>query len=481
MSTVLDTETLAKAAPTAKPGLDIRALVEEHAGQNYELQSAHINPANVRTLKTIGFDRCYVRAEGAYLWDTEGTKYLDLLSGYGVFGLGRNHPEVVRVLKDFMDLNYPSLVKMEAPLLSGLLAEQLKKRMPNQLDMVFFTNSGAEGVETAIKYARCATGKPAIIHCAKAFHGLTYGSLSLNGDESFREGFAPFLTDCRKIAFNDLDALEQELRKKDVAAFVVEPVQGKGVNLPSPGYLREAAALCRKYGALFIDDEVQAGMGRTGRFLAIEHDGDVDPDIVVLAKTLSGGFVPVGAVLCKKWIHEKVFSSMNRSVVHSSTFSQGSFAMAAGLAALDVLDREKLVQRAEKMGNLIGEGVKAMIPRFEFLKEIRWRGLMMGIEFGSPKSLTLKAAWSVMHTMDKSLFPQAAIIPLLDKHHIITQVAGHHIDVIKLLPPLVISEEDVRWFLNAFEDVLVQMHKFPGPAWDVVSDIGKMVLTNRAR
>lgn len=480
MSTVLDTETPTKPA-AAKPGLDIRALVEENAGRNYELQSAHINPANVRTLKTIGFDRCYVRAEGAYLWDTEGTKYLDLLSGYGVFGLGRNHPEVKRVLTEFMELNYPSLVKMEAPLLSGLLAEQLKKRMPNQLDMVFFTNSGAEGVETAIKYARCATGKPAIIHCAKAFHGLTYGSLSLNGDDSFREGFAPFLSDCRKIPFNDLAALEQELRKKDVAAFIVEPVQGKGVNLPSPGYLREAAALCRKHGALFIDDEVQAGMGRTGRFLAIEHDGDVDPDIVVLAKTLSGGFVPVGAVLCKKWIHEKVFSSMNRSVVHSSTFSQGSFAMAAGLAALDVLDRENLIQRAERMGNLIGEGVKAMIPRFEFLKEIRWRGLMMGIEFGPPKSLTLKAAWSLMHTMDKSLFPQAAIIPLMDKHHIITQVAGHHIDVIKLLPPLVISEEDVRWFLNAFEEVLTQMHKFPGPAWDVVSDIGKMVLTNRAR
>ncbi len=481
MSTVLESEMPTKPAAPAQPRLDIRALMEEHAGRNYELQSAHINPANVRTLKTIGFDRCYVRAEGAYLWDTEGTKYLDLLSGYGVFGLGRNHPEVKRVLTEFLELNYPSLVKMEAPLLSGLLAEQLKKRMPNQLDMVFFTNSGAEGVETAIKYARCATGKPAIIHCAKAFHGLTYGSLSLNGDDSFREGFAPFLSDCRKIPFNDLAALEQELHKKDVAAFVVEPVQGKGVNLPSPGYLREAAALCRKHGALFIDDEVQAGMGRTGKFLAVEHDGDVDPDIVVLAKTLSGGFVPVGAVLCKKWIHEKVFSSMNRSVVHSSTFSQGSFAMAAGLAALDVLDREKLIQRAEQMGNLIGEGVQAMIPRFEFLKEIRWRGLMMGIEFGSPKSLTLKAAWSLMHTMDKSLFPQAAIIPLMDKHHIITQVAGHHIDVIKLLPPLVISEDDVRWFLNSFEDVMVQMHKFPGPAWDVVSDIGKMVLTNRAR
>src|SRR5580765_3366676 len=211
---------------------DICSLLKENEGRNYELHTKHVNPSNSRTLKTIGFDRCYVRAEGPYLWDIEGTKYLDFLSGYGVFGLGRNHPDIRRALIDFMNADYPSLVKMEAPLLSGLLAEELKKRVPNELDMVFFANSGAEGVETAIKYARCATGKPAIIHCQKAFHGLTYGALSLNGDESFRQGFAPFLTDCRAIPFDDLEALEAELRKKDVAAFIVEPIQGKGVNIP---------------------------------------------------------------------------------------------------------------------------------------------------------------------------------------------------------------------------------------------------------
>ncbi len=462
-------------------GLDICALIKEHEGRNYELHSSHVNPANARTLKTIGFDRCYVRAEGPYLWDVEGTKYLDFLSGYGVFSLGRNNPDVRRVLIDFLNADYPSLVKMEAPLLSGLLAEELKKRMPNQLDMVFFANSGAEVVETAMKYARCATGKPAIIHCNKAFHGLTYGALSLNGDESFREGFAPFLNGCRSIPFNDLNALEAELLKRDVAAFVVEPVQGKGVNIPSPGYLREAAALCRKHNALFIADEVQSGMGRTGRFLAIEHDGDVDPDIVVLSKALSGGYVPVAAVLCRKWIHEKVFSSMQRSVVHSSTFSQGSMAMVAGLAALDVIDRYELINKAKTLGDRIGEGLRSLAPRYEFLKEVRWCGLMIGIEFGPPKSLGLKMAWELMHKLDKSLFPQAAIIPLLNKHHILTQVAGHNIDVIKLLPPLVISGEDTEWFLGAFEEVLGQMHKFPGPAWDVMAGIGRMAVTARAR
>ncbi len=461
--------------------LDIVSLLKDNEGRNYELHSAHVNPSNVRTLKTIGFDRCYTRAEGQYLWDIEGVKYLDLLSGYGVFSLGRNHPEVRQILTDFLNADYPSLVKMEAPLLSGLLAEELKKRMPNQLDMVFFTNSGAEGIETALKYAKCATGRQAILHCYKAFHGLSYGALSVNGDESFRSGFAPFMPDCRSVPFNDLEALEKELQKRDVAAFVVEPIQGKGVNLPAPGYLRAAAELCRKYGSLFIDDEVQAGMGRTGKFLAIEHEGDVDPDIVVLAKALSAGLVPVGAVLCKKWIHEKVFSSMQRSVVHSSTFSQGSFAMAAGLAALDVIDRHQLIKRAEVYGNKIGDGLRAMVPKYEFLKEIRQRGMMVGIEFGPPKSFMLKSAWTVMHTLDKSLFPQAAIIPLLDKPHIITQVAGHAIDVVKLLPPLVINEEDVNWFLTAFEDVLAQMHKFPGPAWDVITDIGKSAVTSRAR
>ncbi|MGB7768704.1 MAG: aspartate aminotransferase family protein [Verrucomicrobiia bacterium] len=465
-----------------EPSLNIVELLKQHAGRNYELQSEHVNPANVRALKTIGFDRCYVRAEGPYLWDVKGEKYLDLLSGYGVFGLGRNHPEVRRALIEFLNADYPSLVKLEAPLLAGLLAAELKKRMPNQLDMVFFTNSGAEGIETAIKYVRCATGKPTILHCKKSFHGLTYGALSINGDDNFREGFEPFLPHCRAVPFNDLAALEAELQNGDVAAFVVEPVQGKGVNLAAPGYLLEAQRLCRKHGALFVADEVQSGMGRTGKFLALEHDGpDVDPDIVILAKMLSGGYVPAGAVLCKKWIHEKVFSSMQRSVVHSSTFSQGSLAMAAGLAALDVLDRHQLMANAARMGDFIGNGLREMQPRFEFLKEVRWRGLMIGIEFGPPKSLGLKMAWTMCHTMDKSLFPQAAIIPLMDKHRIITQVAGHAIDVIKLLPPLIINESDAQWFLTAFEDVMVQMHKFPGPAWDVLTKIGKMALTQRAR
>ena len=155
--------------------------------------------------------------------------------------------------------------------------------------------------------------------------------------------------------------------------------------------------------------------------------------------------------------------------------------MATALATLDVIDRYDLMKNASLLGNRIGEGLRSMAPRFEFLKEIRWRGLMIGIEFGCPRSFGLSTAWILMHKVDKSLFPQAAIIPLLDKHHILTQVAGHHSDVIKLLPPLVISADDAEWFLSSFEEVLYGMHKFPGGVWDAISEIGRLAVKARLR
>jgi ornithine--oxo-acid transaminase len=474
--------------PTVVP-LDINALIQEHQGRNYDLHREHINPQWARALKVIGFDRVYERAQGAYLWDAQGHKYLDMQGGYAVHNVGRNHPAVKRALKDFLDLDYATMIAFDAPLLAGVLAGELKKRMPNQLDYVFFTNSGTEGVEAAMKFARCATGRAGLVYAKKAFHGLTSGSLSVNGDQHFRDGFGPFLPHCREIPFDDLPALKEALSRRDVAGFIVEPIQGKGVNVPSTGYLRDAAALCRKHGTLFIADEIQTGIGRTGKFLAIEHEegggGAVDPDIVILSKALSGGYVPVGAVLTRKAIWEKVFSSMQRAIVHSSTFHQGSLAMVAALAVLNVMEEENLAAHAERMGRMLMDGLNAMKPRFELIKEVRGRGLMIGIEFGAPrgglKSIGLRTGWSLIHAMDGDLFPQAIVIPLLDDHRILTQVAGHKMDVVKLIPPLVISEEDVRWFLSAFEQVMVKLHQFPGPVWELMKKLGKHAVTKRPR
>jgi ornithine--oxo-acid transaminase len=236
--------------------------------------------------------------------------------------------------------------------------------------------------------------------------------------------------------------------------------------MPDDGYLRGVAELCRKYETIFVADEIQTGMGRTGRFLAVEHWG-VEPDMVLLAKSLSGGHVPVGAVLTRKWIFDKVFNRMDRAVVHGSTFAKNDLAMAAGLAALDVLESERLIENAARMGARLLAAFERMAERFELVKEVRGKGLMIGIEFGPPRSLKLKASWSALEAVNKSLFCQLIIIPLFKEHKILSQVAGHDIHTIKLLPPLVISESDCEWIERAFEAVIADAHQVPGAIWSL--------------
>ena len=311
----------------------------------------------------------------------EGNRYLDLLSGFGVFGIGRNHPALRDALKDVLDHDLPNLVQLDVSTLAGILAERLLAHVP-YLDKVFFANSGAEAVEAAIKFSRMATGRAGLVFCDHAYHGLTNGALSLNGDAIFRDGFGPLLPDCTRVPFNDLAALERALSQRKVAAFIVEPIQGKGVNLPADGYLQAAAALCRRHGTLFVADEIQTGMGRTGRFLAVEH-WNVEPDIVLLSKALSGGHVPSSAVLMRRAIYEKTFDRMDRALVQGSTFAKNDLAMAAGIATLDVLEQERLIENAARMGERLLRDLAALIPRYEMLREVRGKGLMIGVEFGA--------------------------------------------------------------------------------------------------
>jgi ornithine--oxo-acid transaminase len=440
--------------------LDLTALIEARRSETSTLFERHLNSQLVHVLRTLGFDVDYVRGEGPYLFDARGTRYLDLLSGFGVFTMGRNHPTVIGALRQALEARLASLVQFDVPLLAGLLAEGLLKRMP-WLEKVFFCNSGAEAVEAAIKFSRVATGRSMIVCCEHAFHGLTYGALSLTADELFREGFGPLLADCVHIPFNDLEALEHALARREIAAFVVEPIQGKGVNIPDDGYLPEAARLCQKYGTLLVADEIQCGMGRTGRFLACEHWA-VEPDVVLLAKSLSGGFVPVGALATRRWVHDKVFDRMDHAVVHGSTFARNDMAMAAGLATLTVLDEERLIERAERLGARLIQGLRQRLDRTEFVAEVRGKGMMVAIEFGQPESLKLKAAYALLEKVRPGLFCQLILIPLLKQHHILAQVAGHDLPVIKLLPSLVLDEADIAWIENAFEQVVRDARKLGG-------------------
>ncbi|MFH1830550.1 MAG: aspartate aminotransferase family protein [Pseudomonadota bacterium] len=449
---------------------EIKKLLDAHAGRGHELFGRNINPQLVRVLRTIGFDRNYVRAEGPLLYDEQGNDYLDMLAGYGVFALGRSHPKIKQALHDALELDYPNMVQMDAPLAAGLLAERILSYMPEGVDKLFFTNSGTEANEGAIKFARKATGKTRIIYWDHAFHGLTTGSLALNGGTEFKKGFGELLPGATMIPMGDLTALEDELKRGDVAAFMFEPVQGKGVYVADPTFYTDAEALCRKYGALLICDEVQTGFGRTGKMFAHHHWG-LKPDIVTAAKALSGGYIPIGVVCYRTWIYDKVFTDMEHCVVHSNTFGRNIMAMAAGLATLDVMEEEKIVENAANMGRLLTDGLRAMQEKYEMLSEVRGLGLMVGIEFSEPKSLKLKMGWKMVHAMNKSLFAQMIVVPLMKEHRILTQVAGHHVDIVKLLPPLIIDETHVERFLSAFESVVANCHKFPGSAWKVTKDL----------
>ncbi len=293
-----------------------------------------------------------------------------------------------------------------------------------------------------------------------AFHGLTLGSLSLNGNTEFREGFGPLLAGCDPIPFGDLDTLRRELERGDVAALVMEPVQGKGVNIPADGYLPGAQELCRASGALFVCDEVQTGLGRTGRFFALEH-WRLAPDIVCVAKALSGGFVPIGAALVSRAAFDKVFDGMERAVRHGSTFGGNDLAAAAAIATLRVLERERLVEHAARMGALLLELTRPLAERYEVVREVRGLGLMWAIEFGPPSGRAARMLWDAVEGRQPGLFSQLITVPLFHEHRILSQVAGHRMNTIKVLPALVISEEDVRRFARALEQTIADAERYP--------------------
>jgi len=340
---------------------------------------------------------------------------------------------------------------------------------------VFFCNSGTEAVESALKFARYATGRGRILYCDHAFHGLTTGSLSVNGSAEFRRGFDPLLPDS-SIPFGDLDALAAELRRGDVAALIIEPIQGKGVHMPPDGFLTAAASLLHQHGALLICDEVQSGFGRSGKFFAYQHE-DVVPDIVTVAKALSGGFVPVGAMLAKSWIFEKVYSSMDRVMVHSTTFKGGVLAMTAGLASLAVLDDEGLTENAARTGEALKTSLTALAQRYDVLADVRGRGLMIGLEFDKPSSLRARTSWNMLQKARVGLFAQMIVVALFQRHRILTQVSGDHMEVIKLIPPLMIGDTEVKLFTEAFGEVLEDASKGSGLIWE----FGRTLVKQAAR
>jgi ornithine--oxo-acid transaminase len=438
-------------------GIDLSGLLSGR-GDDLDRWARTINPQFVRVLRTIDFDRTWERAEGAYLWDSKGDRYLDMLGGFGMVNVGRNNSRVRAALVEALELELPGAVQLGATALPGMLAEALLGRMPERLQRVQFTSSGTEAIEAAIKLGRAATKRSRVISLDHGFHGLTLGSLSANGNPEFTARFGPLLPGFEQVPLGDLDALEQQLSREDVAVFLVEPVQGKGVNLPPDGYLEGAQALCRRYGTLFCVDEIQTGFGRTGKLFAFEHWG-LEPDLVPVAKSLSGGYIPVGALLMSRAVHEAVYDSMQNAVAHGSTFAPNELAMVAGLATLQELDDQKLVEHTARLGDRLLELTRPLVDEFDVVREVRGLGLMWAIEFGEPESR--KLSWKMIERMQPGLFAQLVVGPLFSQHRILSQVAGHKIAVLKVLPPLVVTDEDIDYFVESLTSAIKRAQRTP--------------------
>jgi ornithine--oxo-acid transaminase len=424
----------------------------------------HVNPQWVKLLSLLEMNVSYERCIGAELFTTGGRRITDFLSGYCVHNTGHNHPAIIAALKDELDCSGPVMLQSNVPELAGELAARLSKLTGGGLTKVFFASSGSEGVETAIKFARAHTGRVGLLSCDRAFHGLTCGALSLMNGDYWRKGFGPLLADTAVAPFGDLAALEKALATQRYAAFFVEPIQAEGgIRVPQQNYLEDAQALCKRYGSLLVADEVQTGMFRTGPFLASHHFG-ITPDIVVLAKALSGGLVPVSAVLMSDEIHRSVFSSFKRSIVHASTFSENSLSMRAGLATLDVLEEQRLGERATEIGIDLQEKLTSALYGYEMVKEVRGKGLLLGIEFTAPRRLALRAPFEAFAQIHPAMFGQILVMRLFRSANILTQICGNDFMVLKVAPPLVVTTAQVDEFVSAVHDVVDFAHH-PGSFW----------------
>ncbi|MDR3718868.1 MAG: aspartate aminotransferase family protein [Bryobacteraceae bacterium] len=426
-----------------------------------ELYDRRVNPQWVRLLNALQMNARYTCCSGAELFTADGRRILDFLSGYCVHNIGHNHPAILDAIKDELDRRGPAMLQSHVPEHAGALAEALCERAGGALTKVFFPSSGSEGVEAAIKFSRAHTGREGLLYAQGAFHGLTCGALSLMGDKFWREGFGPMLAGCDEIPFGDLAALEQKLKTKRYAAYFVEPVQAEaGIRIPDAGYLRAAQALCRRYGTLFVLDEVQTGMYRTGTFLAARHF-QVDADIVVMAKALSGGLIPSGAVLMRDEIYASVYGSLKRSIVHTSTFSENALAMRVGLETLRVLEEEHLGERAIEKGEELRARLREALSDYEMVKDVRGLGMLGGIEFQAPRKLALRVAFEAFMAIHPGMFGQIVVMRLFRDHGLLTQICGNNFMVLKVAPPLIVSDEQIDAFVTGMKAVVELMHGSP--------------------
>ena len=412
--------------------------------ESFDAFARHVSPVGASLLRRANLDKRYTRAEGLYLYDDAGRRYMDLTAGFGALSLGHNPAEVLEAIRRVRSL--PTLLLMGYSPLKGALAETLAALLPGELSLACFGNGGAEAVELSLKTARAATGRHRILFCDGAYHGLSFGAMSVSGGPRYRETFGPLLEHCTSVPFGDLAALGEQLKSGDVAAFIVEPVQGEGgAVIPPQGYLAAAADACRAHGALLIVDEIQTGFGRTGRLFAIEHDSVV-PDMILLSKSLSAGVVPASVCVTTRPIWERAFGSRDRFDLIISTFGGNPAACAASLKSIEITLRDDLVGRAETLGQHARARLEELARRHETVKAIRGRGLLLGIELTPPASVSALG-------MKEDYVPLLSSC-LLNDHGILTTHFDLAPQVLRFEPPLIVTREQIDEAVDALDCVL---------------------------
>lgn len=369
-------------------------------------------------------DTVMARGDGCWLIDTEGNRYLDLTAGQGVAMLGHSHPALTAAIAE----QAQALVACPNFFYSDVrarFAEKLVEILPSHLPHVFLANSGAEAIDGAIKFARLTTGRTGIVAAMRSFHGRTIGAVSLTWEKKYRQPFAPLLPGVSHVPYNNLDRLDAAVDEK-TAAVVLEPVQGEGgVNLGEGDFLEGAQRLCRERGALLVIDEIQTGFGRTGRWFGHQHF-DLQPDIICMAKGIGGGF-PMGAIAYSERVRESLFPG-----AHGSTFGGNPLACAAGLAAVETYQQEDLIERAATMGAWLRSRLEEELADCPLVREVRGRGLMIGIDLRQKVGRYLKA--------------------MMEEHQVLALPAGS--TVLRLLPPLILSEKEAEIGVRAIAAVL---------------------------
>jgi acetylornithine/succinyldiaminopimelate/putrescine aminotransferase/choline dehydrogenase-like flavoprotein len=453
----------------------MKEIIEAHIASSDHLAKKHVHPKMLKLLEMGGFNSVYKSAQGPYLHDFDGNKYLDLLSGGGVFLLGRNNPRINEALQDVLSMDIPNLTIVNAPVLSGLLAERLLGHAGPAYTKCLFSNTGSETSDLAIRFARFATGRRRMLYLEGAFHGRTYADVSICGSPELRRGMEPLMPICTPVVPNDIEQLQRELSKGDVAGFFFEPVQGMSGTVLDPEYLREAERLCNEYGTLLCADEVQTGMCRTGSWYASIAAG-VRPHMLWVSKILSGGTVPVAALLMSEELYQRIYSGFTSGPVYFSTFAENNLAMAAGIATVDLLEEMDAPARATALGDVIRSGLEALADRYDVIDRIEGKGLLQVIYFRDSANLGLKLQQAAMRAADPAAFGAAVNVDLYREKRIIVQVPGSTLSAIKILPPVTMTESDVEWFLEGLEDVLASYYSERAPIVSVSKGFLKSAL-----